>query len=370
GRLPILEGGELLGLRDRNRRITQNQLLSQPAHRFQAERQGNHIKQQQAVASVADEHLCLYCGAERHRLVGIDIGERLAPEKPRDRPTYPGHPGRAPYQHHAVARTGRKVRVGQPPAYRYQSLLGQIRGYVLEFGAGSPGFDHPALGQCRPDRDLVFAAQLLLGRARRIEKNSGVNRTNVCVRKAGLCRKPIGDALVEIVATEHGMSVGGDNLKDSARKPEDRDVESPAPEVVDGIETFRAAIQAIGHGRRGRFTEQAQHVDTREPSGIASGLALAFVEVGGYGDNRAFKITAKFALRARPQHTQYSGGHLYRAFDSSAGLESDHPSAFGEAVGTLSRRRQIGAASTDESLYRDDRVGGVFAPFTPRIPSD
>ena len=48
--LAVLEGGELLRARHRDRRVARDDLLDQAAHRLEAERQRNHVEQQPVVA--------------------------------------------------------------------------------------------------------------------------------------------------------------------------------------------------------------------------------------------------------------------------------------------------------------------------------
>jgi hypothetical protein len=76
--LAVLEGGELLRARARNRRIARDDLLDQAAHRLDAQRQRDHVQQQPVVArgAVAGQQIGLDRGAERDHLVGVDVGVR------------------------------------------------------------------------------------------------------------------------------------------------------------------------------------------------------------------------------------------------------------------------------------------------------
>ena len=78
-------GRERLRRAARDRRVARDQLLDHAAHHLEPERQRHHVEQQHVVAhAVAGEDVGLHRRAERDDLIGIDVGERRAPEQPRD----------------------------------------------------------------------------------------------------------------------------------------------------------------------------------------------------------------------------------------------------------------------------------------------
>src|SRR5207237_483689 len=50
---------------------------------------------------------------------------------------------------------------------------------------------------------------------------------------ADLAPRDRGDGLIDVVAAERGVAIGGEHLEDALMQLEDRDVEGPDPEVID-----------------------------------------------------------------------------------------------------------------------------------------
>ena len=98
--------------------------------------------------------------------------------------------------------------------------------------------------------------------------------------------EPIDDALVEVVAAQVGVAVGGLDLDDAFADFEDGDVEGAAAEVVDGDGLILFLIQAIGQRGGGRLVDDALDVEAGDLARVLGGLALGVVEVGGDGDDR------------------------------------------------------------------------------------
>ncbi len=99
--LPVLVGGkEVLRPRHRYRRIAVNDLLGQPAHGFNAERERNNIQQQHILTGlVANQHIGLQRGADRDDLVRIDADQGFAFEEFPYPVAHIGNAGR-PADHH------------------------------------------------------------------------------------------------------------------------------------------------------------------------------------------------------------------------------------------------------------------------------
>ena len=79
--LAILEGRELLRLGGRDRAVARDDPLDQAAHGLQPERQRRDVEQQHVTgALIARQRVGQARRAQRHRLVGIEVEQRLAPE--------------------------------------------------------------------------------------------------------------------------------------------------------------------------------------------------------------------------------------------------------------------------------------------------
>ena len=76
--------------------------------------------------------------------------------------------------------------------------------------------------------------------------------------------EPVDDPLVDVVAAEVRVAVGGEHLDDVLADLEDRDVEGAAAEVVDGDLLVLLLVEAVGERRRGRLVDDA--LDVRGPA--------------------------------------------------------------------------------------------------------
>ena len=124
--LTVLEGGELLRACDGYRRIARNDLFGQPAHRFEPQRQRNHIEQQEIIrGAIPGKHVCLDCRAECYNLVGVEIVQRRLAKKRRDGHLHMRHARSAAHHHHAVNIRNGEFRVAQGFFYRLQGTLHQ-----------------------------------------------------------------------------------------------------------------------------------------------------------------------------------------------------------------------------------------------------
>src|SRR6266581_3710873 len=103
---------------------------------------------------------------------------------------------------------------------------------------------------------------------------------------------PAEEALVEIVAAERGVAVCRHHLEHALRELQDRDVESAAAQIVDGVDALGGIVEPVGDRRRGRFVQEPQHVQAGEPAGVLGGLALRVVEVRRDRDDSAGELPA------------------------------------------------------------------------------
>ena len=97
--------------------------------------------------------------------------------------------------------------------------------------------------------------------------------------------EPIDDALVEVVAAQVGVAVGGLDLDDAFADFEDGDVERTAAEVVDGDGLVFLLVEAVGKRGRGGLVDDALDVETGDFARVLGGLALGVVKVGRHGDD-------------------------------------------------------------------------------------
>ncbi|GDX03723.1 glutamate dehydrogenase [Escherichia coli] len=100
-RLTIFKGGEILGAGHRNRGITRDHFLHQAAHRFEAQRQRDHIQQQHfAVRLVTHQNIRLNRRANSDDFIRVDRSQRWTTEKFAYSFTHQRHASRTAHHHH------------------------------------------------------------------------------------------------------------------------------------------------------------------------------------------------------------------------------------------------------------------------------
>ena len=127
----------------------------------------------------------------------------------------------------------------------------------------------------------------------------------------------VDDALVEILATEEGIAVGGQHLELLLAVDfgdlDDRDVEGTAAEVIDRHLAIAALlVEAIGQRGRGRLVDDALDLEAGDAAGVLGRLALAVVEVSRHGDDRFGHRLAEIVLGGLLHLHQHLRGHFRR----------------------------------------------------------
>ena len=92
-------------------------------------------------------------------------------------------------------------------------------------------------------------------------------------------------ALVEVVAAEVRVAVGGLHFDDALAHFEDGNVERAAAEVVHGDRLVLLLVEAVGQRRRGRLVDDAHDFEPGDLAGVLRRLALGVVEVRGHRDD-------------------------------------------------------------------------------------
>ena len=87
--------------------------------------------------------------------------------------------------------------------------------------------------------------------------------------------QPIHDALVDVVAAQVRVAIGGLDFDHALANFQDGNIKSSAAEVVDGNRFVLLLVQAVGERRRRGFVDDALHFQAGDLAGIFGGLALA-----------------------------------------------------------------------------------------------
>src|SRR3989442_1609538 len=176
-----------------------------------------------------------------------------------------------------------------------------------------------------------------------------------------LLRDPVHHALVEIVAAQVRVAVGGLDLEHALADLEHRDVEGAAAQVVDGDRLVLLLVEAVGEGGRRRLVDDAQHLEAGDLAGVLGRLPLGVVEVGGHGDDGLRDLLAQVGLGRLLQLAQDHGGDLGRRVLLAAHLDAR------VAVGRLhdlvrhelDLLQHLVVAAAHEALDREHGVLGV-----------
>ena len=129
--------------------------------------------------------------------------------------------------------------------------------------------------------------------------------------------------LVDIVAAEVGVAVGGQHLEDVVADIEDGDVERAAAEIEDGDLFIFLLLKAVGQGGRGRLVDDPLDLEAGDLAGLLGRLALGVVEVGRNGDDGPFDLFAQVILGGPLQVLQDHGGDLRRGVELAADVHLD-----------------------------------------------
>ena len=125
-------------------------------------------------------------------------------------------------------------------------------------------------------------------------------------------RQPVDDALIEIVASQLRVAVGGFHIEDAIGNAQQRHVKSATTEVEHEGTTHRAAVEAVRQRCSSGLIENPLHRDSGKASGIAGGLALSIVEVSRNGDHSRFHRFAQIGAGVIHQFADDAGHQFFR----------------------------------------------------------
>ena len=119
----------------------------------------------------------------------------------------------------------------------------------------------------------------------------------------GVCH-PVDDALVEVVAAQMGVAVGGQNFGDAVAHLDDGDIEGAAAQVVDHDLLVIFLIDAVCQRSGSRLVDDTLDVQAGDGAGVLGSLTLAVVEVSRNGDDGLGDRLAQISLRISLQLLQ------------------------------------------------------------------
>ena len=171
---------------------------------------------------------------------------------------------------------------------------------------------------------------------------------------------PVEDALVEVIAAQEGIAVGGLDLEHAVADVQDRDVKGATAQVVDRDTLLDVLVQAIGQSGGRRLVDDAQNLQAGNTACVLGGLALAVVEVGRHGNDglghRLAQILLGVVLELLQDHCRDLGRRVVLATHDHGGVAVG---ALDDFVGQdLDRFLHlcIGELAAHQALHREDRI--------------
>ena len=375
GGLAVSGGREDLALLGRDGGVAVDQLGEHAAHRLDAERQRSDVQQQQAL-DVAAKHAALDRCADSHALVGVDALEAFLAGQLLDLILHGRNTRRAADQQNLGNIVGSQTSIGHCLLDRACGRFDQMSGQLVEL--------------CTRQRDVqMLRACCVSGDIRQVDVRGGhagqldlglfggflqsLHGDLVVGQIDALCLLEFGnevvhDALVEIIAAEVGVAVGGKDFDNAVADVQNGDIERAAAEVIDHDLLLGFLVDAVGQSGCGRLIDDTLDVKTRDLACVLGGLTLCVVEVCGNGDNGLGDGAAQICLGVRLQLLQDHRGDLLRGVL----LAVDVDFIIGAHVALDGRDGAVGVRDgltlcdlTDHTLTglreRDDGRGGAVA---------
>src|SRR5437899_3530502 len=299
----IVDAGGVKFLRARgDRGVARDNFCYRAAVSFDAKRKRRNVEQQHSFYALI-ENAGLRGGAQRHDLIGIQFDVRLAAEKFLDGAADQRSARGAAHENDFVHVGGLELRVGE-------SLLDGAHGAVddgsnkgVESAACELVNEDFAIWQCKTKRGGLSLGELMLHVDQRFAKllrELAVRREiDFIVLENQFVDKSL-QKIVDVVAAEMGVAVGGENLIDVAvaggNELENGDIEGAATEIVHGDFAALLLVKAIGERGRSGLVDEAENFEAGNFASVLGGLALGIIEIRGDSDDGAVDGFAEVGL--------------------------------------------------------------------------
>ena len=259
--------------------------------------------------------------------------------------------------------------VGQRLPRRRDRALQQVVHQLLEPGPGEPLLQVLRPGRVGADERQVdvglhHRGELHLGLLRRLAQaleRHAILRQIDALGLLELGHDPLDDPVIEVVAAQMRVAVGGLHLHHALAHLEDRDVERAAAEVVHGDRLVLLLVEAVGQRRRRGLVDDAHHLEAGDLAGLLGGLALRVVEVRGHRDHRARHRLTQVLLGRLLELLEHHRRDLRRRVVLVPDLDADVAVGRGnDGVGDhLHLLAHLVEAAAHEALDREHGVLGV-----------
>ena len=220
----------------------------------------------------------------------------------------------------------------------------------------------------------VLRAQSFFHLARGLQRRKPLGGRERFPIRARAAQRSNGERAIEIVAAQSRVAAGRDDLEYAARQTQNRNIKSPAAQIVNDKKPLRARVQTVSDGGGGRLVQQPQNLDSRQARGVFGRLPLPFVEIRRGGDDRARDGLAALRLRAVFQNAQNLRRNLDRGFRALRGAQFNQRFRIRRAAFDLRRQRMIlrarvGGGTPHQALDRKQRRARRFGAMRERVES-
>ena len=246
-------------------------------------------------------------------MIGVQRAVGEAAEHTGHRPTHDGHARAAADEHDLAEAFDLGSAVAQRAQHRIAQAGQEIAGGGLELGGGDVRGEFLALPDDGERRRIVVAqgaAAALGGGAQHLAKGVRALAGEIAGPLHAIVRHR-GDDVVEVLAAQAVVTGRGAHLDDAIEDLDQGDIEGAAAKVEhQERRLFVQGVDAIGQGGGRGLVDQPLDLEARQFASQARRLALAIVEIGWHGDDRAIDGLAQPGLGVGLEAAQHQGRKL------------------------------------------------------------
>mmetsp|Transcript_29898 Transcript_29898/g.95790 ORF Transcript_29898/g.95790 Transcript_29898/m.95790 type:complete len:670 (+) Transcript_29898:1155-3164(+) len=169
---------------------------------------------------------------------------------------------------------------------------------------------------------------------------------------------------IEVLSSQVSITVGSNNLKDSVVDGKEGNIEGTTTKIEhEDVLLSTLVVKTVGNGSSGGLVDDTENVQTRDGTGILSGLPLGIVEVCRNGNDSVLDLLAEECLSSLLHLCENHGGNLLRRVSLLLSPELDLDVWLAPLVNDIVGKKLlvmlnsgIGILPADEALDVEDSV--------------